>query len=210
MAARDKLAAGRTQAERRREAEARILQAAFRIISKRGIDGLTLAQAGEMAGYSRALPAHYFGSREALLTAVADSVVEAYRARLRTEERAAAPRGLEALLGAIAFYVEDSRKSPTRLRAFYEVLNAGLRHPPIAPAIARLNQDSVADFARSLRAGVERGEIRADLDPEAEAVVVLGALRGVMTQWLMDRDTLTLDRARDALIAGLRRNWTRP
>ena len=53
---------GRTHAERRREAESRILQAAFEIVSRRGVDQLTLAEAGEEAGYSRALPAHYFNS----------------------------------------------------------------------------------------------------------------------------------------------------
>ena len=44
---------GRTHAERRREAETRILKAAFDIIAKRGLDHLTLADAGQQAGYSR-------------------------------------------------------------------------------------------------------------------------------------------------------------
>ena len=147
-----KSVAGRSHAERRREAESGILQAALRIISKRGMDQLTLAEAGEAAGYSRALPAHYFGSREALLTAVADHVAEAYRTRLRAGDRTEAPRGIEGLLAGIAFYVDDGRKSAARLRGFYEVLNAGLRRPAIAPAIARLNRDSVEGFARSIRA----------------------------------------------------------
>jgi AcrR family transcriptional regulator len=73
---------GRTQAQRRAEDEHRILQAAIRIISERGVDQLTLAEAGEGAGYSRALPAHYFGSREDLIVAVADHLVTSYRRRL--------------------------------------------------------------------------------------------------------------------------------
>ena len=42
---------GRTHAERRLEAETRIVQAAFEIAARRGIDQLTLAEAGEEAGY---------------------------------------------------------------------------------------------------------------------------------------------------------------
>ena len=43
-----------TQAERREKAEHAILAAALEIIADRGIDELTLAEAGEKAGYSRA------------------------------------------------------------------------------------------------------------------------------------------------------------
>lgn len=209
VAAVRKSTAGRSHAERRREAETAILQAALRIISKRGMDQLTLAEAGEAAGYSRALPAHYFGSREALLTAVAEHVVEAYRTRLRAGDRAEAPRGLEGVLAGVAFYVDDSRKSATRLRGFYEVLNAGLRRPAIAPAVARLNRDSVDSFARSIRAARDMGEVRPDLDPDTEAVLVLAALRGLMTQWLLAPEQIDIERSRDALVAGFRRSWTR-
>ncbi|MBU1375102.1 MAG: TetR/AcrR family transcriptional regulator [Alphaproteobacteria bacterium] len=209
MAEKRKTAVGRSHAERRREAETRILQAALKIIAKRGVDQLTLAEAGEAAGYSRALPAHYFGSRDDLLAAVAAHVVETYRQRLRTDERREGPRGLEALLEGVAFYIEDSRKSPTRLRGFYEVLYAGLRHASIAPSIAKLNQDSAGSFARNIRAAQERGEVRADLDPETEGEIVIAALRGLMTQWLIAPDAVDLDKTRDALVAGLRRNWAK-
>ena len=73
---------GRTHAGRRREAETRIVQAAFEIVAQRGVDQLTLAEVGEKAGYSRALPAHYFANREALLAAVAEHAVKNYRKRL--------------------------------------------------------------------------------------------------------------------------------
>ena len=69
---------GRTHAERRREAETRIVQAAFEIVARRGVDQLTLTEAGEEAGYSRALPTHYFENREALLAAVAEHAVKNY------------------------------------------------------------------------------------------------------------------------------------
>ncbi|MFZ4685441.1 MAG: TetR family transcriptional regulator, partial [Hyphomonadaceae bacterium] len=58
-----------TQAARRETAERAILEAAKRIVAERGLDELTLNEAGEAAGYSRALPAHYFGTRSAMLGA---------------------------------------------------------------------------------------------------------------------------------------------
>lgn len=198
---------GRTHAERRREAESRIVQAAFDIVAKRGVDQLTLAEAGEEAGYSRALPAHYFGSRDVLLAAVAEHAVNQYRRRVVEKNLPSAP-GLEPILTGIAFYMDDSRSWPKRLKAFHEVMNAALRWPSIAAVAAKLSQESVERFAQQIRAAQRLGEIRADIDPVAEAIVVSGAIRGIMAQWLVAPDSIDLDAVRDAYIAGLRRSWS--
>ena len=197
---------GRTHAERRLEAETRIVQAAFDIVARRGVDQLTLAEAGEEAGYSRALPAHYFASREALLAAVAEHAVNNYRKRL-IEQKVATEGGVEPLLASIAFYLDDSRGWPKKLRAFHEVMNAGLRWPAIAEVVARLNREWIERIAAQIRSAQAKGDIRADLDSVAEAVTISGAMRGIMAQWLIAPDHIDLDAVRDAYIAGLRRNW---
>ena len=196
----------RTHAERRFEAETKIVQAAFDIVARRGVDQLTLAEAGEEAGYSRALPAHYFGSREALLASVAEHAVANYRKRL-IERTAPADDGIRSLLASIAFYIDDSRGWPKKLRAFHEVMNAGLRWPAIAGVVARLNQEWIDRIAAQLRSAQAKGDVRADLDPVAEAVAVSGAMRGIMAQWLIAPESIDLDAVRDAYIAGLRRSW---
>jgi TetR/AcrR family acrAB operon transcriptional repressor len=197
---------GRTHAERRREAESRILQAAFEIVAKRGVDQLTLAEAGEEAGYSRALAAHYFNGREELLAAVAQHVVEKYRERV-VELRAPMPDGRESLLARIAFYMDDNRGWPQQLKAFYEVMEAGLRWPRITEVVARINREITERFAAQIRAAQARGEIRADVDAISESIAIWGTMRGVMTQWLIAPDGVDLDRVRDAYIASLRRSW---
>lgn len=207
-ALRQKRETGRTHAERRRDAESAILQAALKIIATRGLEELTLAEAGEAAGYSRALPAHYFGNREALIVAVAEHVVQAYRRRFIAQDLAGDPKGLELLLAAVAFYIDDSRRSPARLRGFYEVLNAALKRPSIAPAIAKLNEESVATFERQMREAIALGEMRADVDPRSQAVMLMSVLRGIMSQWLVAPKTVDLDQVRDELLITLRRSWT--
>jgi AcrR family transcriptional regulator len=197
---------GRTHAERRKEAESRILQAAFDIVARRGVDQLTLAEAGEVAGYSRALPAHYFNSREELLAAVAEHAVKNYRRRV-VEEKLPTPDGREALLARIAFYLDDSRGWPKRLKAFYEVIDAGMRHPSIAAVVARLNKEWVERVAGQIRTAQAKGEIRTDIDPTAEAIAIAGTMRGIMSQWLIAPDSIDLDTVRDAYITSLRRSW---
>jgi AcrR family transcriptional regulator len=197
---------GRTHAERRREAETRIVQAAFEIVARRGVDQLTLAEAGEEAGYSRALPAHYFENREALLAAVAQQAVNNYRKRL-IEYNVPADDGMRSLLTTIAFYLDDSRGWPKKLRAFHEVINAGLRWPSIAEVVARLNQEWIDRIAAQILSAQACGDIRADIDPVAEAVTISGAMRGIMAQWLIAPDSIDLDAVRDTYLAGLRRSW---
>jgi AcrR family transcriptional regulator len=197
---------GRTHAERRREAETRIVQAAFEIVARRGVDQLTLAEAGEEAGYSRALPAHYFENREALLAAVAEHAVKNYRRRL-SERNVLADGGADSLLATIAFYLDDSRGWPKKLRAFHEIMNAGLRWPSIAEVVARLDQEWIDRVAAQIRTAQRRGDIRADIDPVAEAVAICGAMRGIMSQWLIAPESIDLDAVRDSYVAGLRRSW---
>jgi AcrR family transcriptional regulator len=197
---------GRTHAERRLEAETKIVQAAFEIVARRGVDQLTLAEAGEEAGYSRALPAHYFENREALLAAVAEHAVKNYRKRL-SERIAPVDDGIRSLLATIAFYLDDSRGWPKKLRAFHEVMNAGLRWPSIAEVVSRLNQEWIERIAAQIRTAQRLGDIRSDIDPVAEAVAISGAMRGIMAQWLIAPESIDLDAVRDAYIAGLRRSW---
>jgi len=197
---------GRTHAERRREAETRIVQAAFEIVARRGVDQLTLTEAGEEAGYSRALPTHYFENREALLAAVAEHAVKNYRRRL-SERNMPTDGGVDQLLATIAFYLDDSRGWPKKLRAFHEIINAGLRWPSIAEVIARLDQEWIGRIAAQIRTAQQRGDIRSDIDPVAEAVAISGAMRGIMSQWLIASDSIDLDAVRDSYVAGLRRSW---
>src|SRR6516164_333577 len=182
---------GRTHAERRHEAETRIVQAAFEIVARRGVDQLTLTEAGEEAGYSRALPAHYFENREALLAAVAEHAVKNYRRRL-SERRVPMEDGIESLLATITFYLDDSRGWPKKLRAFYEVMNAGLRRPSIAEVVARLNKEWIERIAVQIRAAQRLGNVRTDIDPVAEAVAISGAMRGIMEQWLIAPESIDL------------------
>lgn len=195
--------ARQTQAERREKAERAILEAALQIIADRGLDALTLAEAGELAGYSRALPAHYFESRDAALVALCNFVVEKYLRRV--QRHVPGREGLDGFLDRLVHYFDDGRKDPRVLRAFHAILGASPGKPELAKSVSRLAEESKATFAVYMRAGIARGEIRPDLVPEVEAVWILAALRGVMGQWLNDEQKTPVSKVRDAFVASVRR-----
>lgn len=198
----------RTQEQRRKEAERKILKAAFQIIVERGLDDLTLQEAGERAGYSRALPAHYFASRNDLIGKLADFVVEGYIRRLY---RAGPPKpGLEGFLARIAFNLENNTHDRNALRAFHVILGAGLARPEMAPRAARFDRQSVERIASMLRVCQENGEIPPHIDVQSQSIIILSALRGIMGQYVVSPKNVPIQQVTKVFIDNLRRDLTAP
>jgi AcrR family transcriptional regulator len=191
-----------TQAERREIAERAILDAATWIVAERGLEALTLHEVGEAAGYSRALPAHYFGTRANLLAALAAHILENFTGRIR-DPYGEAP-GLDMLLARIGFYIDEGVRDPEWLRAYLGILASGLTSPELSALVSRLNRDSIDGLAALIATARDMGEVRADVRPRAEASIIVAAMRGVMFQWLMDGDLVSIDTVRDRLLASIR------
>lgn len=200
----DTLAAAdrQTQAARRETAERAILEAAKTIVAERGLDELTLNEAGEAAGYSRALPAHYFGTKSAMLHALADYIVAQYSERVRSGPIAS--HGLQRLIDVIVFCADDAERDPTTVRVYQALLGAGLTRADLRPLGARITQQAVEDIAGLIRDARQLGEVRRDVRARTEASLIVAALRGVLFQWLINPDHVSLSRMRDSLAMNVR------
>ncbi len=196
--------ARRSQAERREEAEARLLKAATALVAERGLERITLADVGEAAGYSRGLPAHYFGGKAGMIVALAQRLVQGFGEAVDRVEHH--PPGLERLIGIVRLYLDMARRDPLGSRALQVLLGDGLSNDLVRDQLAALNARSVKAFEINLAAAIERGEARRDLDVGAEAVLVLATLRGAVALWLMAPARIDLGRVRDELIEGLKRS----
>lgn len=196
--------ARQTQAERRETSERAILEAAKTIVAEKGIEALTLQAAGEAAGYSRALPGRYFGTKDALVVALVDHILESYAVRIRAELGQA--EGLEGLCNHVAFYIDDGMRDPVSLRAFMSILTAGIGPSELAQIVTRLTRESIDGIAELIKRARESGEIRADARPRAEASIIIASMRGVLFQWLINPDHVSLSRVRECLVANIRRS----
>jgi AcrR family transcriptional regulator len=191
-----------TQAERREAAERGILEAAVQIVADRGLEELTLNEAGEAAGYSRALPAHYYKTKSALLQALADHIMAGYAARMRSATLASA--GLERLCNILEFCIADAVENPNIVRTYQTIIAAGLNRPELRPIVEHMTRQGIDDLAGLIRQGQEKGEIRGDARPRAEASIIVASLRGVLFQWLISPDHVSLLRMRDCLVTNVR------
>lgn len=190
----------RTHAERREEAERRLLDAALTIVAQRGSVRMTLAEVAQAAGYSRGLPTHRFGNKAGLVHALAGYIGERFGEQ-RKEGPAAEP-GLAAIVGNIRFYFSRQGGAWTATRALLVMMSEACMEPDsqLRRELAAYNRQALAWFEDHIRTGISKGEIAAHNDPATTAVILLGAMRGVMLQWLVD-DRIALTAVRDRLLS---------
>ena len=67
------------------------------------------------------------------------------------------------------------------------------------PVVAAYNRSALAWFGQPIAIGIARGEIAPHNDPATTTVILQGAMRGVMLQWLVD-PRLPLAAVRDRLL----------
>jgi AcrR family transcriptional regulator len=181
MAVRTRPAQGRQIAES--ATAMRILAAAKKILSDKGYSKLTLQAVEEESGEYRALVSYYFGSKQGLVEAIVEDLMQsedkALRERLEEIEEPE-PR-VEALIDEQRQISADWRG----FRVFYELLPHIMRDE-------RLRADLAADYARSreldrqtLAAG-EPARGAADLDRLAALSVAI--VEGLAVQYAADQE----------------------
>ncbi len=188
--------ARRTQAERRAESERRLLVASAELIVEHGLENTSLADIGRRAGASHAAVNHRFGSKDELV----DRLIEEAGAYYADEARAriGRRRGLEALLTLCSLYLELV-DSPDPLGRVHVVLwSEAIAHTAERRA-AHLDWDRrfrevVVTF---LTDAAEVGEVDPGLPAQEVAMSVVGTLRGLAMQLLLDPDRTDLSLAQE-------------
>jgi len=190
----------RTQEERRSESEERLLAAAADLLARKGWVGMTLAEVGEAAGYSRGQATHQFGNKAALLRAL---VLRMY-AMFTEKMRAAAPpvAGLQAVLGYVRVYFSRTDDEWINTRAnlilFAESL---LENSETLAIVDECSRPIVAWLEENLRVGIAKGEVRPDVDPELGAEFVIGVTRGLAQHRLAHGRITDLRKSKEQVVA---------
>ena len=183
----------RTQESRRVVAERRLLEAAAELIGEAGPGAVTLEAVGERAGYSRGLATHYFGSKGGLMKQVADAVTEQVRDVLREGGTESVTAELVAL---VRTYIEIVADPPpmnrARLVLFADAVSSG--ETEIRPVMVAADRAFRQSLVEGIQLGVSLGEFPDDVDDEGLAAVIIGMLRGVTFQSMID-DELDLQAA---------------
>lgn len=199
----------RSQHERRSEAEARLLEAARTLLSRKGWVGMTLAQVGEAAGYSRGQATHHFGNKGALLRALTTHINRSFVHEM--EAAPPSPAGLQAVLGYVHVYFSRSDPKWTNTRTLLLLLaEALLENSDTAEVLAEYNREMFAWLEDNLRQGIAQGEVRSDVDPVVGAEFVVGAMRGLALQRLLSGPVANLREIRGQVMQLIEQAFAAP
>jgi AcrR family transcriptional regulator len=187
------------QSDRRAASDRRMLDAAVRLIAERGAAGTSLGDIGLAAGYSRGLPSERFGSKLRLLEAIVDRSEGWFQKRL--DVALAGKTGLDAVLSRISAHFDGAMRDPMATAALYSLYVESINVlPELRPRIATLSNGFQRGFTDHLREGQRLGQVRADVNCKSQALVIVGAVRGLIIQSLIDRGPNDLQNGKKALL----------
>ena len=177
--------------------EGRLLDAAYSIVADHGVRAVTTAAVGELAGYSRGIVNHHFGSRDQLMS----RLTEAVQGRFTPDP--GARRGRERVLSVVGDYLALVRSSPQDMRVFLRLWAAaiGNEEPGLRDAFTRRDARFRDYLEDAISEGLADGSVPPGTDASATAAVLVGLVRGIAMQCQYDPALSADDRVRDAALA---------
>jgi AcrR family transcriptional regulator len=161
-----------TKGERTRAA---ILDAALRIVSKAGLDGLTIGTLAEATGMSKSGLFAHFGSREELLLAVL-AHGQAQFTEVVFQPAMAKPRGLPRLKAMFTHWLDwtESAELPGGCPMIGGASEFDDKPGPVRDMLAGGQRSWIDTLKRTVRQAVEEGQMPGDTDPEQIAFEMFG------------------------------------
>lgn len=193
-----------TQAERSALSDRAMIDAAVELILEHGTDKTTLQAIGERAGYSRGLATYRFGSKAGLFDAVCKSVSRRWLEYLKTG--VGGQSGMDAMCAALdAFYrfVTNAPRDAQVLQILY-CAAAGPKSEFRQTSI-NIHLRQQQDVAAWVRAGMEDGSIRGDVDPQSVAAQYIAYISGITYLWLINPASVDFAKANEDMKDQLRR-----
>lgn len=142
---------------------------------------LTLARVGERAGYSRGIVTHHFGAKQALVERLARATQAGFVPGLGD-----LPPGLDRLLRLVGGYLGELGRIGVFNQAFLLLWAEAVTQPELASIFRERDAAFRADLADDVEAGIADGSVDPGVSPAGTAVAIVGQLRGIAVQRLLD------------------------
>jgi AcrR family transcriptional regulator len=176
-----------------------LIEAATGLFAHNGYRDTSIQQIADTAGISRGSIFWHFGSKEGLLWAVAEELFARWEHEILVPEVGEAT-GIEAVRRSLDAHRAFLTGETDAHRLFYVLLGDALGpRADLADEFARLHGHFKKLGAAWIGLGVDKGEVRADADPEALAVAIVGALGGIAYQYLLSPEEIDLERLYEEL-----------
>lgn len=179
-----------TQAERTDISDQKMVDATVRLIVERGTTGTNLKDVGIVAGYSRGLASHRFGSKDSLFAFTLSRLSENWLTQLMsaTELRV----GLDAIEKALDQHYQFCVDAPDQFRTMYALWFESLGvDSELSTKINNIHQRRQADVARWIERDIALSEpVRAQ--SQQIAAQFCASVVGIIYYWLVNPEQMDL------------------
>ena len=184
----------RLMKEREVARRAQILTAVTEVVDDYGIDGVTMRRIAERAHVSIGMVTYYYASKRELIF---DALTEA-NARRYHQRRAIGGEGSNPRRMGAYFDVAFSEEPGVQDWAFTLMTWAqATRDSELRRYLVDHFVEGRQSMAGHIRAAIEAGEVRDDIDPEAMAELFIAVRDGLGVEVAIGADDVTRSRARD-------------
>jgi AcrR family transcriptional regulator len=145
-----------------------VLDAAIDLLTERGYSGFSVEGVVDRTGVAKTTLYRHWPTRDDLLAAVIGQLGGTGQL----------PDTGSVRQDLLDFFARRVQAAPTRQweRCMPALVEAAARHPELATMVARLTAQALSQVETLLRRGIERGEIRAGINPQLAASTLMGPL----------------------------------
>jgi AcrR family transcriptional regulator len=185
----------------------RIIEAAAALFNQRGYEAASISDVMEATGLQKGGIYGHFASKEQLALEAFDYAVRLIADRMTAEAatHSAAPERLVAFVHGFA-----SLMSAPPIPGGCALFNAAVESADGDPALRAAVRDALAEWQASIRdtvrAGIGRGELKPDADPDEAATLLIALLEGALVLSRVEADPQHLQRAVDHAVGYIQRD----
>lgn len=180
----------KSEAERRSE----LVEAAFRVACRRGIDGLTLRSVADEAQVSHALVLFHFGVRDQMVAEVLDCLIDKMVVLRVSTDIVAFPRPLDRLHAILQEEIDRVIRQPEQARLFLEFWALGAHDGRIRSRIAaEVGRYRSAFLATMDEVLLDEPSLAGRASASGLAAVAVSWIQGCAVQALLDPEHFDSD-----------------
>ena len=157
-----------------------ILEATCDVVIERGFAGTRVADVAKKLGVSNSLIHYHFASKEELLAAAFEHYARKDLVDMQRDSDSA-PTNVAKLWRLIESYVPEG-SDDVEWMIWIDAWGEALRNPKMKPISQELDEQSIAVFEKTLRAGNESGEFHC-VHPRESATRISGLIDGLAVQY---------------------------
>lgn len=171
-----------------------ILRAAFDVASRKGLAGLTVRLVAAKAGLSSGLVLFHFKTKEQLINALLDYVLETTTVLHQIEDIECIPSPLDRLVALLAREMNRLSSEPRRIRLFFDFWARGFTHARIRTKM-QAELDRYREAFRPTAEEVLAAEPKrfSHVSADGLAAVAVSFIKGCAVQSMIDPTNFDID-----------------